>query len=78
LDRSGGSEALASRLFPWHPNAHSFHDETGEAHDSGEAAKLKARQIARSLAHEPESYGGYQVGWPLTKASGIACVAVRK
>jgi len=58
LGRSGGSEALASRLFPWHPNPHSFHDETGEAHDSRKAAKLKARQIARSLAHEPASYGG--------------------
>jgi hypothetical protein len=73
LGRSGKSEALASRRFPWHPNPHSFPDETGEAHDSGEIEGA----ADCSQPHEPESTVATK-SLAVTKASSIACVAVRQ
>jgi hypothetical protein len=41
--------------------AHSFDDGVGELHDTIEAAAAKARQIARELAQEPDTYRGYRI-----------------
>jgi hypothetical protein len=41
--------------------AQALDDWVGEVHDTVEAAKVKARQIARELAHELETYSRYRV-----------------
>ena len=55
---------------------HSFDDETGEELHGVQAAEERARQIARDLGEEPETYRGYTVVVVDAEGNTIANVSI--